>query len=747
MRLQELLKYDSIVIQCHDNPDADALSSGFALTMYLKKHEKDVRLVYGGKNLIRKSNLKMMVETLSIPVEHVETLPTPELLVTVDCQYGAGNVTQFKAENVAIIDHHRVSVELPELSEVNSSLGSCATLIWSLLKQERFEVNCYPELATALYYGLYSDTNGFSEISHPLDKDLRDAMKFSGELLNRYRNANISLEELEIAGAALMQYEYNEEYQFAVVKAAPCDPNVLGIISDLLLEVDSVNVGLVFSVFPDGVKISVRSCIKEVKANELADEICEEIGDGGGHFSKAGGFIQMDLLNEAYRLFCRERKFTPRFELSPDGKEKHMTISAIKSFLVNRMEEYFRTSEIIYAKNYVVKNETMTEYLGNPVLLGYVRACELFPVGTPVTVRTIEEDLDTVIEDDTILTIGVNGEVYLAKGSSFAKKHHVYELPFELSKEARYVPTIRNAQNGKIISLLDVAKICIPCGYNVVRAKQLDHNVKLFTVWDEGKYVKGNPGDYLILFGEDSHGINIIKQNVFEMTYRKKSDFLLQQEIEAVIFDLDGTLLNTLEDLADAVNAALEKNQLPKRTIEEVRQFVGNGVKTLMIRAVPEGEKNPRFAQAFADFKQYYAAHCKDKTDVYPGIRPLMEELRLRRIAMGIVSNKMDLAVKTLNQEYFSNYIETAIGETEKIAKKPAPDTLLAAVEELGVDKNRVLYVGDSEVDIQTAKNAGIDCISVTWGFRDREFLIENGAKILIDRPLELLLYVQDVHS
>lgn len=215
-----------------------------------------------------------------------------------------------------------------------------------------------------------------------------------------------------------------------------------------------------------------------------------------------------------------------------------------------------------------------------------------------------------------------------------------------------------------------------------------------------------------------------------------------QQEILAVIFDLDGTLLNTLEDLTDAVNAALSRNQMPVRTIEEIRQFVGNGVQKLMERSVVDGKKNPAFAQTFADFKSYYAQHCKDKTDAYPGVRQLLEELKRRDIAMAIVSNKIDSAVKELNQEYFSDYISTAIGETETIARKPAPDTAIQALAELGVSKEQAIYVGDSDVDLLTAQNAGIKCISVTWGFRDREFLLEHGAKIMIDKPMELLTYL-----
>ena len=212
--------------------------------------------------------------------------------------------------------------------------------------------------------------------------------------------------------------------------------------------------------------------------------------------------------------------------------------------------------------------------------------------------------------------------------------------------------------------------------------------------------------------------------------------------VKAVIFDLDGTLLDTLVDLKNAVNYALRTMGMPERTLDEVRRFVGNGVRLLMIRAVPDGEDNPEFEETFDVFKEYYGEHCTENTGAYQGIIPLLDELKTRGIKMAIVSNKIDFAVKELNDQYFSGYTSAAIGEMENVARKPAPDTALKAMRELGVTADECVYVGDSDVDIQTAKNAGIPCISVTWGFRDRDFLIKNGASCLIDKPEELLKYV-----
>ena len=561
MKLRELLEFNQIIVQCHDNPDADAIASGYALYQYLKRNGKEVRLIYSGRSVIRKSNLVIMVRELEIPIEHVrntERESPAELLVTVDCQYGEGNVTLYPAQTVAVIDHHRVSRKMPVLSEIQSNLGACATLLWNMLKEEGIDVNEDEKLATALYYGLFTDTGGMEVIYHEKDMELRDNAKYDEGLLTKLRNANISIEELETAGAALLRCDYNEQYRFAVVKSGPCDPNVLGLISDMVLEVDAVDVCVVFSVLSNGVKLSVRSCLEEVKANELAAKLCMGMGSGGGHHIKAGGFMQMGLLTKAYEAYCRKIGTEPRMELDEMGLLEQPSMSAIKSYLEYRMVEYF-----------------------------------------------------------------------------------------------------------------------------------------------------------------------------------DKRD-----EAEAVIFDLDGTLLNTLGDLTDSVNTALEKYGLPICTTEEVQSFVGNGLRNLMLQAVEEGEAFPQFEELFLFFKDYYRTHCNIKTAPYEGILELMKELKGRNIKMAIVSNKIDAGVKELNEKFFKEFTDVAIGERQDVNRKPAPDSLNEAIRVMGVEKEHVLYVGDSDVDILTARNADVRCVSVTWGFRDEKFLMENGAGVMISRPLELLEYL-----
>ena len=206
-----------------------------------------------------------------------------------------------------------------------------------------------------------------------------------------------------------------------------------------------------------------------------------------------------------------------------------------------------------------------------------------------------------------------------------------------------------------------------------------------------------------------------------------------------VIFDMDGTLLNTLDDIADGVNYILEQYGYPRKAPEEVRRALGNGAGRLMEGVLPGGRENPRFDQILEEYCRYYQAHCQMKTRAYDGISETLEKLKAEGVSMGIVSNKGDGAVKELARQYFSDCIRTAVGEKPGIRRKPWPDSVLEALRLLGGERASALYVGDSEVDYETAKNAGIDCALVSWGFRSRELLEGFSPNYLIDRPQELL--------
>ena len=207
---------------------------------------------------------------------------------------------------------------------------------------------------------------------------------------------------------------------------------------------------------------------------------------------------------------------------------------------------------------------------------------------------------------------------------------------------------------------------------------------------------------------------------------------------DTIIFDLDGTLLDTLNDLHAAVNHALTEMSFPARSLDQVRQFVGNGVAKLMERAVPPGTSPEDTTQALAIFKDWYARHSMDATAPYPGVPELLQALRAKGCKTAVVSNKFDGAVKGLCRTYFGDKIPVAIGESQGVARKPAPDTVRRALAELGAEAAGAVYVGDSDVDIETARNSGVPCLSVSWGFRDRAFLTAHGAARIVDTVADL---------
>lgn len=212
---------------------------------------------------------------------------------------------------------------------------------------------------------------------------------------------------------------------------------------------------------------------------------------------------------------------------------------------------------------------------------------------------------------------------------------------------------------------------------------------------------------------------------------------------QAVLFDLDGTLLNTLDDLTDAVNYVLAAQGWPLRTTEEIRCFVGNGIRKLIERAVPDEITEQELGFVFEEFKAYYSSHCSVKTVPYPGIPEVLTAFRNVGVALGVVSNKNEEAVETLVSKFFPGIFSSVVGQSLERAPKPAPDMLLYGVKQLGYLVESCLYVGDSEVDIITADRAGMDCASVAWGFRDKEQLCFLSPKYLFEKPGEMQLLLK----
>lgn len=496
MTLKELLKYEEIIIQCHDNPDADAIGSGFALYTFFKEKGKQVRLVYSGKAKITKPNLLILLNELSIPLEYAEEIDVSGLLITVDCQYGAGNVKKFKADNVAIIDHHRQEITNVPLSEIRYYLGSCSTLVWQMLEEEGFAVNEHPDIATALYYGLLTDTNNFTEINHPYDRDMKDTLAYDLNLIRKLKYSNLTIDELKIAGMALLKNSYDSVDRFSLVKTQPCDPNILGFIGDLAIQVDSVDVCVVYYEVDTGIKFSVRSCVREVMACELAEYISEGIGSGGGHSDKAGGFVFKCELNRRY-----------------PGKNT-------EQYLVTRLKEYYETFTVI---DCTINGPDLTDmeiYKKRPSVQGYVKCTDIFKKGTPVIVRTLRCDMDNLLSDDDLyIVIGIKGDVHPIFKDKFLKGYEATEEPFAI--ETQYFPHIIDKNTGSIVDLKPYAKKCISTGEVYIYAKPLSKTTKLFTLWDRDTYMLGKPGDYLAVREDDENDAYIVSKDIFELTYKK----------------------------------------------------------------------------------------------------------------------------------------------------------------------------------------------------------------------------------
>ena len=504
MKLSSLLKYNSIVIQCHYNPDADAICSGYVLYRYFQAYHKKVRFIYSGNFEISKSNLVYLIKKLRIPIEYVQTLKTkPELLLMTDCQYGEGNVHKFCAKEIAVIDHHQVSGNLPKINEVRSNLGSSCTVIWNLLKIEDEDKLLDKKVSTALYYGLYSDTNAFSEMSHPLDRDMIDSLDYDKALILRLKNMNLTLKEARIAGVAMLGVEYHKDNHYAILRSEPCDPNILGLIGDFIVAVDTIDVCIVYTVLNFGTKFSIRSCVPETRADELAAFLSARIGSGGGHTEKAGGLLKNELIKKVY----------PEFIEIDDDSAKY----SISNIIRDRMNDYFENSEIIYAKKAKLDTANMTKYVKSPLVVGYVRPQKHVPSGNMAIVRTLKGDVNVEIKDNTVLIIGIGGDVTAISEEKFESAYTTTGKKFKLNLD--YTPTIKDADNGKIYPLVPDAKGCISTGEMNVYAKKLEKTTKLFPYWESETYMVGKKGDYIAVSVDDPHDIFIVEKSLFRKTY------------------------------------------------------------------------------------------------------------------------------------------------------------------------------------------------------------------------------------
>ena len=529
MRLGDFLKYESIVIQCHNNPDPDALASGFAVWKYLTRNGKKPVFVYGGREAVSKPNLLLMIRLFGIPVHHVkdqaeiidllqrereetDVLPAagqkPDLLIMTDCQYGESNTQKFEAGMVAVIDHHEVvdPAALPEKHLVMENYGSCATVVYGMLREEGYDFSSDGELQTALFYGLYTDTVRLQELWHPADKDMWDELDADDSSIKKLKNANIDEKDLVSIGNALLRRRISPEHHYGFIETETGDPNILGIVSDTFLEVDSVNVCVAYAYLPGGVKISVRSCLKEIRADELAKVIAEDVGNAGGHVDKAGGFLQ------GSRLFPEK--------MEDLWERKHF----FEGFLDRRLRDYFEETDTIPAGQTMDVNETALNgdpgyrlYRKKPVRSGVVRLPEYFPAGTRLKVRTLEGETEFTVSGNTLLMVGSHDEPYPIEADKFFQKYRLTGEKFAFTGE--YDPVVRNQKDGKRIRLDGITEECVTTGSSYIYARKLTRRTHAFTLWNRDRYAFGKAGDWFAVMQDDPRDYYIIQGYIFDETY------------------------------------------------------------------------------------------------------------------------------------------------------------------------------------------------------------------------------------
>ncbi|MCR5120988.1 MAG: DHH family phosphoesterase [Ruminococcus sp.] len=488
MTLDELLRFDDIVVQCHNFPDADTVASGFAVYWYLKRNGKNPRLIYSGAKEITKPNLHLMTSALNIPLEYVtEPFAPPQLLVTVDCVHGESNVRDFDAENYAVIDHHLIRRTLPFLNEVRGNYGSCSTVVTEMLRAENIDINCDTNLATALYYGLYTDTGALSEISHPADRNLRDFAKFDKALITMLSNSILSENEMRIAGDALKGCVYDTELKTAVTYTDPCDPNILGIISDFLLQVDTVESCVVYTPAPQGYKISVRSCIDAVKASELSDYITE--GNGGGHALKAGGMVTHEVLGNA----------------------------DIHEFINSRIRTFLSGLPVLKTFEDKLDMTGMKLFRKRKLVLGFVPSTDIAPQGGEMLIRMLEGDARQYADSDIYIMVGVLGEVYPIKKDKFERSYTPCDTLPDIAAECPQTIIL----GGERRDLSGYVRGCVTKDSSCVRARRIDEYMRVITEWDKDSHLFGAPGDYLVCSTENEHDFYIVKKKIFDRIYEE----------------------------------------------------------------------------------------------------------------------------------------------------------------------------------------------------------------------------------
>lgn len=516
MKLTDLNQFNNITIQCHDNPDADAIGSGFALYYIFKTLGKEVSLIYSGNRKITKVDLLCMIKELNIPISYVD--PSYEisgLLVTIDCQYGSKNVTKLKASKIAIIDHHQMDPHVKDLKlefcEIFSNYGSCSSIIYQWIILHNLEkkkdspsfIDDY--VNTALLYGLFMDTNEFSEIKHEADKDLRNIKNYKADLFNLIKSSNFNIEELKVIANAIGSIKYYPEDHFAIIKTDNCDPNILGYISDLCNHTNNLNSCVVYMPREDFYKLSVRSSSNEIRANELAAAITSGIGNGGGHIKKAGGIIFMNDYRSQY----------------PN--------TAIDQFIYQRYLEFYTQSDYIYNDQFKLEDykDQFELYIKKDIVLGYIPSEALKDFADEIRIETLEGKTELPISENNYIMCGIKGELYPINKDRFDFRYTPCLAPLDI--EFDYEPRVYNNKSNEIKLIRDLIIPCRSKSNNKIYAKKLTRITRIIQSkrnsqdrsYQYENYMTGLSGDYIAINAVSPRDVYSISKEVFDLLYEK----------------------------------------------------------------------------------------------------------------------------------------------------------------------------------------------------------------------------------
>lgn len=515
LKLTDLLRYDDIMIQCHDKPDADAIASGYALLKYLEKQGKSPRLAYSGVQKVTRGSLHEMLERFGIPLTYLDGLEEDaELLVTVDCRAGERNVSALPYRNLAVIDHHTVKEgeALPELREIRAETdgyGSCATVMWAMLREAGYPVEEDDQLPTILYYGLYMDTQEL-KTARKMDRIMLESLKYDMDIVTELQGVNLSLEEIRIMGRAYDSLHIDPRHRFAVAQVEPCDPDILGIVGDELMKVAGVDVSAAYCMLDWGAKVSVRCRRKGSSAADLIGWLVRGMGnDGGGAPTKAAGRIPKEFLEEA----C-----------AGDGWDD---LSGAAGRLIYRLlADYFDTPpREIRTGGY--SDEAVREFCGaGPTLyrkkkipVGYVRSTDLFSEGEDVLLRMLEGDVRKKAAPELYFMIGVDGEVYHNDERGLFRNYDLADEPFPVDADSPWQPKVYRYAGMAAVPLAPCARTCVAKDGARIRAGRLDCRLKVLTKW--GEWHLGEAGDWLASQEADPQDIYVIKDAVFRRTYER----------------------------------------------------------------------------------------------------------------------------------------------------------------------------------------------------------------------------------